>query len=153
MKCEHHGTEITLNERTGNFEAFVNGKVEKRSSLAGMRKLIDEAAKNAFKPFRALHIGMYASSVDEVDVIGIKVPRANERNQNIRFECKLVKKERYRDTFDTETIFPMSAKADIEKLVAWHEETEDAKSKRDEQERNMRKQLVPLKPTDFMKGK
>lgn len=155
MTYTHMGITITLDERSGKFEAVVGGKLEKRDSLAALKKHIEKAALSTFKPFRALHYsnhGVGCYDPDEVDVIGIHEPKRNERDQTTKFRCKLVKKERFRDEFNSINILPLSAKPQIDEIVKWAEETDRIRSKRDEHERMLRKELKPVLVSDHLGG-
>jgi hypothetical protein len=69
MNYMHKNIVIVFNERTARFETVVNNATLKSSSLAGIKKKIDDALAMKFEPFKALNY-----SVDNIvpfEVVGV----------------------------------------------------------------------------------
>ena len=146
----HEGTKIELLP-TGRFRTTINGKQYLGDSLAGVKKKIDNAAKDSFKPFNGLREDRYNKTLAPITVSGVKAPRKGARSYNSHHEFILANGTEVR-----------SIMADSpENKVAWQEwkdhklETERLAKVRSEEEDALRDKIkfldadsyAPAKPT------
>ena len=82
MRYRHHDHDITFDQDTATFSAFVNGECVTRTSLASVKKHIDHSIKETFTPFEALDCRYRTPSLNKVLVIGIEKTkkRGNKRS-------------------------------------------------------------------------
>lgn len=79
MKFEHNGTEIELDEASGQFKASAGGKIVRKPSLKAMKDHLDRVVKLAFKPFSAIIHATYdlkpnvkGTDLTRVEVVAIE---------------------------------------------------------------------------------
>lgn len=134
---EHAGTTIEFLP-SGKFRAVINGKPQLSSSLNGIKKKIDLAAKSEFKPFVALieKRPWRDSELTEIGVTGVKAPRKGVRSYDDHYNFILANND------ERQTVYENTAE-NIASYQAWLEHS--AETKRIDQVRSEESQALLAK--------
>jgi hypothetical protein len=88
----HNGTEITLNDN-GTFSSMIGGKYVTKSSLAAMKKFIDEKAKNVFQPFDVISDASSSGEFEMVESTVTALEKTGNRKYGAQFHFAIKRKD------------------------------------------------------------
>jgi len=141
---EHNGIKIEFNERTGKFTATIKSKSQTAASLSGIKKKIDDAAKNSFQPFPALIWPLYnqhGKAFISTRVVGIIKARGRHR-YNARDKWEIAGGGEHQEVMvDT----PANRDA-IKAYYDWQKETQKLRDKRAKAAQELRDKIVTSAP-------
>ena len=142
---EHGGIKIEFNERLGTFAATIKGKHQTAASLSGIKKKIDDAARDSFQPFPALvwrsGYGNSGKDFASTQVVGIIKGRS---------KYGYSAKDKWETTGEGEhhevMVDTPANRAAIKAYRDWQKETKKLSHKRDEGEKELRDKIAVRTP-------
>jgi hypothetical protein len=152
IEFNHNGIQITLNDN-GTFSSMIGGKYVTKSSLAAMKKFIDEKAKNVFQPFDVISDFSSSGEFEMVESTVTALEKTGNRKYGAKFHFTIKRKdgkfERYGNVKETVILDTPTNRKLLKEMHDYAVETQRISTERRTHAERLKNSLKTVKADEY----